>query len=435
MPFAEELDAKFKGIQASQTGAEELMNRFKVEVEFAKRFAAHRKSEEWNNLILKAVEHVDSKLAAGGAIDLKAVISEAEEIMAPIGKAAKEYTIHCAGHAHIDMNWMWPWPETVSCAHDTFTTVNRLMEEYPTFHFSQSQASTYVAMEEYVPEIFDMIKKRIAEGRWEPTASMWVEGDKNMASGDILARHLLYTRRYFKEKFGLPYDAIKIDWEPDTFGHCHTLPSILAKGGVKWYYFCRAGKKPQLFWWQAPDGSRVLAFQDLGWYNGKIIPDMTNRVFLFEEETGLKEYLWLYGVGDHGGGPTRKDLNAALDMNTWPIYPNIKLSTMKEFFSTIEPKVPADLPVIDDELNFVFPGCYTSESNVKRGNRDSENWLPETEMVALIAGAVADMPYPTEDLRRGWRHAMFNQFHDILPGSGVKATYDYAQGLYQESRR
>jgi alpha-mannosidase len=330
-----------------------------VEVDFAKKLAAQKggkQADEWNSLILKAIELVSSKLS-GGAVDIEKAVKEAEQVMEPIGKAAKEYTLFCAGHAHIDMNWMWPWQETVAVAHDTFATVNRLMDEFPDFHFSQSQASTYVAMEEYVPEMYDMMQKRVAEGRWEPTASMWVEGDKNMASGEILARHLLYTRRYFKENFNLPYDTIKLDWEPDTFGHAHTLPGILAKGGVKWYYFCRCGRDPQLFWWQGPDGSRVLAFRDKLWYNGLINPDMTQFLWEYEKQTGLKEYLFLYGVGDHGGGPTRRDLRAALDMNTWPIYPNVKLTTMTDFFSTIEKKLPKDLPVINDETDAVVHGA------------------------------------------------------------------------------
>ena len=119
-------------------------------------------------------------------------------------------------------------------------------------------------------------------------------------------------------------------------------------------------------------------------------------------------------------------------MKAWPIFPNIKLSTTEEYFSVAEPKLPDDLPVIDDELNFVFPGCYTSQTNIKRANRYGENRLMEAEVAAVIASRVLGMPYPSEDIFTGWRHTMFNQFHDIIPGSGVKATYEYAQGLFQE---
>ena len=421
-------------LQSADESRRGLLYRLRSELEFAAAMAKAKPehTEEWEKLILQAANLVEEKLTSKGPIDLEAVVREAEEILAPIGKAAKEYTIHCVGHAHIDMNWMWSWPETVATTNDTFTTVNRLMEEFPTFHFSQSQASTYFAMEQHCPEVFEMIKRRVSEGRWEITANMWVEGDKNLASGEILCRHLLYTKRYFKQKFGIPYDAIKIDWEPDTFGHAHTIPSILAGAGVTRYYFCRTGPGPRLFWWQAPDGSRVLAFDDgILWYNGEISSDMTKLLFEFEKATGLKDYLFVYGVGDHGGGPTRRDLVLALEMDSWPIWPNVKLSTTDAFFSTAEQNARG-LPVVNQELGFVFEGCYTSQSNIKRANRASENALAEAEAAALIARGLAGMPYPMEQLRTAWRHAMFNQFHDILPGSGVHATYEYSQGLFQE---
>ncbi len=409
--------------------------RFSNEIKIAQRYidAKPENRSAWGPLVDKALEHVqeESKKARP---DMKLAIENAENLLAPIGQALKEYTIYCIGHAHIDMNWMWNWPETVSVTNDTFSTVDRLMDEFPDFKFSQSQASTYLAAKEYLPEIYEMIKRRIKEGRWEVTANTWVECEENIASGEILCRHLLYTKRFMREEFGFELDKVKIDWEPDLFGHPHTLPGILAKAGVKYYYFCRGGKGHRLFWWQSPDKSRVLAFDDaILWYNGEITPDLTRLIFDFEKATGLKEYLFVYGVGDHGGGPTRRDLMTALDMNSWKIYPTIKLSTTEEFFSAIEHKIPDDLPVVDDELNFVFQGCYTSQSNVKRANRYGENRLIEAETLAVIGSRLLGMPYPSKDLWIGWRNTMFNQFHDILPGSGVHATYEYAQGLFQET--
>jgi len=433
MAFPEDLAANLSLLDAHPQRVRSLISRFQHEVRFAAALAASRPDvrEEWEALILRAIGIVAARIAEAGA-DPSAAVAEAEGVLAPIARAAKEYTIHCVGHAHIDMNWMWPWPETVATTNDTFSTVNRLMDEFPTFRFSQSQASTYAAMEEHCPDIFNMIKSRVAQGRWEVTANMWVEGDKNLASGEILCRHLLYTKRYFRERFGIPYDGVKIDWEPDTFGHAHTLPAILNRAGVTRYYFCRTGTGPRLFWWQAPDGSRVLAFDDaVLWYNGEITPDLVRLLLEFEQATGLKDYLFVYGVGDHGGGPTRRDLMAALDMDSWPIWPNVRLATTDEFYSIAE-RAPKELPVVNGELNSVFEGCYTSQSNIKRANRASENALYEAEAVALIAAAAAGKPYPIDSLRLAWRRAMFNQFHDVLPGSGVHATYEYSQGLYQE---
>ena len=434
MDFIESLDSALRGIAEGEQGNASQIQRIRQEIEFAGKFADlfPRQRAAWRNLVLRASDLVREKLAAGGAIDLSAVVAEAEKIMAPIGKAAKEYTIHCCGHAHIDMNWMWPWQETISVSHDTFSTVDKLMDEFPEFRFSQSQASTYIGMEEFCPEVFQMIKKRIKEGRWESTASMWVEGDKNMASGEILCRHLLYTRRYFNERFGLPYGAIKIDWECDTFGHCWTLPGILNRGGVTRYYFHRTGPQKWLYWWQSPDGSKVLGFRDKLGYNGQIDAWISHWLVDYVKETGLKDWMYLYGVGDHGGGPTRRDLMRARELNSWPVFPTVKLSTTDAYYSAVE-KHGDKIPVVKSELNYVFEGCYTSQSNIKRANRVSENILPEVEAISVVAG-LAGFPYPKDDLRKGWRMAMFNQFHDILPGSGSHATYEYAQGLFQETQ-
>ncbi|MCX7806823.1 MAG: alpha-mannosidase, partial [Planctomycetota bacterium] len=410
------------------------MERFRGEIEFARSFAElfPEKQEEWRKLILEALDLVGNAISRRGAINLENVVRKAEQILSPIGKVAKEYTIHCCGHAHIDMNWMWPWQETVNVTHDTFLTVDKLMDEFPEFRFSQSQASVYIAMEQYCPEVFRMIKRRVRQGKWDVTASMWVEGDKNIASGEALCRHLLYTRAYFKEKFGLEPEDVKIDWSPDTFGHAWTVPAIISRGAVTRYYFCRTGPGPWLFKWRAPDGSEVLAYNDKGGYNGRIDPNAMRHLFCwYVKETGLKDFMFLYGIGDHGGGPTRADLRKFREISKWPIFPTVKLSTTDEFYSAIE-KANPKLPVIDKDLNFTFEGCYTSQSRVKRANRVSEIVLPESETAALIAGSVAGMPYPQDILVRFWRHALFNHFHDILPGSGIHATYDYSEGLFQE---
>lgn len=419
-------------LEQASADARQVLERFKAEVQFCAGMAHNRpdKQDEWLTLIQRAVGAVNAAIAGDG--NVAQAVSAAEGMLAPMATAAKQYTIHCVGHGHIDMDWMWSWPETVATTNDTFTTVDRLMTEFPDFHYSQSQASVYQIMKDYLPELYEKVKQRVAEGRWEVTANQWVEGDKNLASGEILCRHILYTKRFFKQEFGLPYDAVSIDWEPDTFGHAHTLPTILNKGGVRRYYLHRAGPGPMLFWWQGKDGARVLVFDDrLRGYNGQINAQIINHLFDFEQATRLKDFLFVYGVGDHGGGPTRRDLQNALRMAEWPLFPKIKLSTTEAFFSIAE-REAKDLPVIDAEMNYVFEGCYTAQSNIKRANRKSENALVSTEAIALLAKGLAALPYPTNDLALAWRHTMFNQFHDILPGSGVHATYEYSQGLFQE---
>ncbi len=433
MAFIEELDKQFLGLDADAGSAQNWLARLKAEAEFAGRLAEHKadKTAEWQALILEALAEARKAWTSGATV--QQAVEEAEVKLAPIGAVAKEYTIHCVGHAHIDMNWQWDWPETVATTNDTFLTVDKLMNETPSFTFSQDQTSIYQLMKDYLPELTETVKKRVAEGRWEVTSNQWVEGDKNLASGEIICRHLLYTKRFFKAEYGLDYDAVKLDYEPDTFGHAITVPTLLADAGVRWYYFCRGGRGPQLFWWQAKDGSRVLAFDDnKQWYMGVLDASVARFVLEFEAEYGPKDYLWAYGVGNHGGGPTRKDVASALEMDSWPLFPNVKFSTYKAFYTAAEQQLK-DIPVVDQELNYVFEGCYTSESNIKYANRKGECYLVEAEACAALGSKLCGTPYPAAGLRLGWQHTMFNQFHDILPGSGVRSTYRYAQGLFQET--
>ncbi len=434
------LDKEFKrlkdDVSRSKQAAEELVERIQSEIDFARSFVTlfPEKKSEWESLISKAAEVVSGAASIDGKLDLVTAVAQAESILAPIGKVAKEYTIHCCGHAHIDMNWMWGWPETVNVTHDTFMTVEKLMEEFPDFKFSQSQASTYQAMEKYCPEMFEMLKQKVADGSWEVTASMWVEGEKNYVSGESLCRHLLYTREYFKEKLGLEPEQVKIDWSPDTFGHAHTLPSILTRGGVTRYYHMRTGPGPILYTWRSPDGSEITVFndQDVCGYGGPIHAGVgVSLVNCLKDYAGLKDFLYVYGVGDHGGGPTRKDLRKGVEMQSWPIYPVVAFSTTDKFFTAVEAS-DVKLPVIDKDLNFIFEGCYTSQSTVKYANRVNELVLPEAETLALIASTATGMEYPIDQFTTAWQNALFCHFHDILPGSGVRATYAYANGLFQE---
>jgi len=425
------------------------LRRADCQIAFARALAAALPQEAsaggWSELVDRAQTLLDAFDPNAGLFGLSAAVQEAERAMTPIGQAAKTCTVHCVGHGHIDMNWMWSWPETVSVTHDTFASVLSLMDEYPDLTFSQSQASVYALTERYHPDQFKQIKARVAEGRWEVSAVHWVEGDKNLASGESLCRHLLLTRRYFQEKFGLsPADA-PLDWEPDTFGHALTVPSFLAQAGVKFYYACRTGggfdhpvvgefPRPRLFWWQAPDGSRVLVNREATWYNSYV--NIGDNIALplvdFLKETGLRDWLNVYGIGNHGGGPTRVEIDYLLEMRDWPIYPNVVFSTAKRWFETVESALAPSLPVLDHELNFEFTGCYTSQSLIKQANRLGENFCEEAETLAALAARLGGPAYPAERLREAWVNVLFNQFHDILPGSGVRQTREHALGLFQE---
>jgi len=387
---------------------------------------------EWGPLVEKARTLAGSG-EASKPVDAQAV-AEAEAVLAPVGALAKTYTVHNVGHAHIDMNWMWPWPETVAVTNDTFTTVLRLMDEFPDFRFTQSQASVYEIARRYNPTLFARIKARVAEGRWEVAASEWVEGDKNLASGESIARHLLYSRRFMEEELGLKPEDVPIDWEPDTFGHAHTIPTLVSRGGVTRYYMCRGGRdeKPPVFWWRGPDGARVLVNLETTWYLKAVGPENATALLAFAAKTGLRDWMNVYGVGDHGGGPTRRDIRRVLEMDGWPVFPRFRFSTTRDFYAVLE-KNADRLPVLDRELNFEFTGCYTSQSQIKRYNRLGESRALDAEAAAVLALRTVGRPYPGTALREAWTNVLFGHFHDILPGSGVRATREYQSGLFQQS--
>ena len=390
----------------------------------------------WEPLIASAAAIITTLPQVCNDTELQTAIQQAEELLAPLAESAKHYTVHCVGHAHIDMNWMWSWPETVAATNDTFNTVLRLMDEFPGFTFSQSQASVYAIIEEFNPEMLAQIRRRVTEKRWEITASHWVENDKNMAGGEALSRHLLQTRRYMHKLFGLGPEDVNIDWAPDTFGQAATTPAYLTRGGIKYCYLHRPGNatnpKPAAFWWQSPDGSRILARNDMkNGYNGRVGSDIADKMLDFVRETGGHHFMFVYGIGDHGGGPTRCDLNRIVDMASWPIFPQIKFSTARAFFDALSLEADA-LPVINGELNVEFTGCYTTQTQIKKANRHSENLLADAEFAASLGWRLRQLPYPAEKLENCWRKCLFTHFHDILPGSGVRATRHYTMGHFQD---
>jgi len=435
MSFENDLNIVTKDLKAYTSGASKALDRLRGELEFASRFAHlfPDQKAEWQGLILKAGEYVRGKLSSTSPDDLSGLVAKAEDILAPVGKVAKGYTVHCCGHAHIDMNWTWPLVETIATAHDTFSTLDRLMNLFPDLKYAQSQITIYQMMQEHCPEIWEMIKKRIAEGLWQVTAGSWVEGDKNMASGESLCRHILYSKRWVKENLGIEYDSQKIDWMPDTFGHPWTMPSILSAGGITRYYRCRPDGSPWLNWWQGPDGSRVLAFRDKGWYNAEINAEVITSNFIdYVAENGLKDFLWVYGVGDHGGGVTKGHLINARELDSWPVFPNMRLSSIDSYFDSIEP-VAGNIAVNDGDYNTTFEGCYTSQSRIKKVNRLAETIIPEAETISLVADAAVGFDYRSDQIQEAWSHMMFNQFHDILAGSSGHAAMEEAEIRFQKT--
>ena len=357
---------------------------------------------------------------------------KAEEALLPCAQAAKAYEFLCVAHAHIDMNWMWGFHETVGTTIDTFRTMLDIMEEYPNFRFSQSQASVYRILERFAPDMLEEVRQRVKEGRWEVTASTWVESDKNLPSGESLSRHYLLAKNYLCRLLGLTPDELCIDFEPDTFGHNANVPEIASHAGVKYYYHCRGCTPEKIVTrWRAPSGAELLVFTEPDWYNAEINYRLAEQAVELEKRTGSSTLLKVYGVGDHGGGPTRRDLDILMEMDGWPVYPQFRFATLREYFESLEPRRDT-FPVTDQEINFLMDGCYTTHSRIKAGNRRSEQALASSELASVLADVYAGAPYPAGLYTEAWEKVLFNQFHDIIPGSGVVETTEYASGLYQE---
>lgn len=349
-------------------------------------------------------------------------------------EAAKQYKVYLIGHAHIDMNWLWPWEETVDLIRRDFQSIDRIMEEFPQVCFSHSQAATYKVVKERFPELWDRVKRRIKEGRWEVTAATWVEGDLNMAGYETLVRQFLLGKTFTRNEL----DAEScICWEPDTFGHPATMPHILGRSGIKYYYHTRAGKGNAVYWWEGLEGTRILAFNDPRGYNGKIFASSIVAGNIEMAKTyGLKCNMYVYGVGDHGGGVTRQDVVRAIRLNASPVLPVFEFAKTADFFKDIE-NSGMKFPIVRGELNSVFEGCYTSHGDIKAANRQTEHALVRAETAAAIAyfsNRIFDAT-GVERLKDAWEVQCFNQFHDIVCGCSIHSTYESALSAADRAKK
>ncbi len=386
---------------------------------------------KFDGLIEQAADLLLADINENGVMT-KAASKKAEELLMVLQPEAKKYTELFISHAHIDMNWMWGYNETASLTVDTFRTVLELMKEFPDMTFGQSQASTYEIIDKFCPEMLPEIKERIKEGRWEVTAAEWVEPDKNMPDGESLTRQLLQSRKYLSKLLDIPAESLNIDFVPDTFGHNVNVPEVLSDMGVKYMYHCRGHEGPCVYRYASPSGKSVLVYREYAWYNGDIAPFKFEIVPRFCENEKVNTYLCVFGIGDHGGGPSRRDIERIEEYKTWPLTPVIRFGTFKEYFEILE-KSGIEFPVYDTERNFLFTGCYTTQSRIKMANRISEARLNETEALSAAAAVLADAPKEPDRLDRAWRNTLFNHFHDILPGSGTVETREFALGRFQEA--
>lgn len=356
----------------------------------------------------------------------------------------------CIGHTHIDVAWWWTVAQTREKVCRSFATVLKLMEEYPDYKFMSSQPQLYYFLKERYPELYEQIKKRVAEGRWEPEGGMWVEADCNLTSGESLVRQFLYGKRFFQEEFGVDN---RILWLPDVFGYSGALPQIMAKCGIDYFMTTKLAwnqfnKMPyDTFRWRGIDGTEILThlITTLGvgqdekdfftTYNGMLHPDaILGGWHRYQQKDINNDILISYGYGDGGGGPTREMLETSSRMDKGiEGVPKVRQAFARTYFDELKERVEGNkrLPTWEGELYFEYHrGTYTSMARNKRSNRKAELHMMDLELLGVLADP--KVAYPDAELDGLWHGILINQFHDILPGSSIHEVYEVTKKEYEE---
>ncbi len=391
------------------------------------------------DLLNKCVKHVD--LGHRGDERYGASIKEAQEMLEQgMEQFQHSYglgSLVLTGHSHIDTAWLWPLRETKRKCGRTFATVLKYMEEYPYYNFSQSQPQLYEYTKKHYPDIYEGIKKRVKEGRWEPVGAPWVEQDSNVSSGESLVRQFLYGNRFFRKEFGI---HSRTCWLPDAFGFCWSLPQILKKAGVDSFAttkidWSQYNKFPySLFMWQGIDGTQILSIMPPLNYNGSLsAKDCLAQWERFQQKDQCDDVIYSFGYGDGGGGPTKQMLETGIRLNDMVGVPKCSFGFVQEYFDSLEENVDTEkLPVWNDELYLeLHRACQTTQARTKRNNRKSELLYRDAEFLTSMAMLNGGY-YPQEKLYEGWKVILCSQFHDILPGSSINEVYEDADRDYAE---
>lgn len=392
-----------------------------------------------------------------------ASLDRAQAALEPLQPLLKKYFIQLTGDAHIDAAWLWTATEAVDQVHFTFSAALQLMREYPQYILSQSSAQYYEWMEEKFPALFAEVQKRVKEGRWELVGGMWVEPDLNMTDGESQVRQLLLGKRYFQHKFNLD---VKIGWNVDSFGYDWQLPQIYKKSGIDYFItqklrYNDTNQLPlKLFWWQSPDGSRVLSYfpHDIvqGTESGEMARDLAVAVRL---NPGQHALMHVYGpsLGRLNIPGARESVENGINWsNPNRIYPRVEFRTSQSFFNDMIqrvattgmpvwnyktlaagtpqlPNLPAgmiSLPVWNDEIYLEHHrGTYTSQAVQKSNMRRSDQWLLDAEKYSSLAW-LSGLDYPGDRLTEAWKRKAFNEFHDVAAGTAIGPVYKDAQRDY-----
>lgn len=346
---------------------------------------------------------------------------------------ASKYKFRMIGHGHIDPVWLWRWTEGVSVVHSTFRSALDRMKENPGMVFTCSSAQFYKWVAENDPEMLREVRQRIKEGRWEVVGGWWVEPDVNMPSGEAMVRQGLYGQMTLEKLVG---KRATVAYNPDSFGHAGTMPQILKKQGLDNYVFMRPGPHEKdipsdLFWWESADGSRVLAYRIQDSYNDdNQVRSRIESILNKAPKQPMQSFMAFYGVGDHGGGPTKANLKSIEELKKEDGAPLIVYGRTNDYFDEARKDKSLKLPVVKDDLQHHAVGCYTADWVIKKGNRHSEDALVSTEKLCAVGGRVWGVNYPKSLFTESWERLLFFQFHDSLAGSSLASHTKDASDCY-----
>ena len=388
-------------------------------------------------------------------------LAELRSNLLPLARDIKQRRFNLLGHAHLDMAWLWTTDETYEVAERTFKSVLNLQQEFSDLTFGHTSPALYQWIEINRPQLFKQIQDAVGANKWEILGGMWIEPETNLVSGESLIRQLLYGQQYYRDKFG---EISRVAWLPDSFGFTWQLPQIMQQCGIEYFvtgklHWNDTNEFPHgCFWWESPDGTQMLTLMSPPNVTGVMDTNpitMADYAIAWETQTGLQEIFWLPGVGDHGGGPTRNMLEVAAKWQDSPFFPEINFSTATDYLEKISNSsdrhgnTTPSFPVWQDELYLeLHRGCYTVHAEQKKYNRYCERLLYEAELWLSVATLLCKDRFDSQplfpimnkiigktDLCQGdrqqlieiaWKKVLFNQFHDILPGTSIPEVFTEA---------
>ncbi|XP_074901723.1 alpha-mannosidase 2C1 isoform X1 [Buteo buteo] len=352
-----------------------------------------------------------------------------------------QHTIHAVGHCHIDSAWLWPYEETIRKCARSWVTVVRLMERNPELTFACSQAQQFEWVRTWYPGLYAQIQEFVAKEQFIPVGGTWVEMDGNLPSGESMVRQFLQGQLFFQEQFGRICSEF---WLPDTFGYSAQLPQLMRGCGIRRFLTQKLSWNlvntfpHHTFFWEGIDGSRVLTHFPPGDSYGMHgrVEEILKTVKNNKDKGCVNHSALLFGFGDGGGGPTQKMLDRMKRMSDTDGLPRVQISTPDRLFSVLEKESSQLCTWVGELFLELHNGTYTTQAQIKKGNRECERILHDVEVLSTLAVARGSaFQYPASQLQRLWRLLLLNQFHDVLPGSCIQLVVEDALQYYTEIRR